>query len=125
MKSIKRYDGINVVPFIDILLVLLAIVFVISNFIAVGKIEVVLPSSTTHESLKETKHKIAITQSSLLFIDDKEVSKNVFKAELEAFGKNDHITIISDKKALYEDFIFVVDSLKMRGLEKITMAVQK
>lgn len=125
MRSIKRYEGINVVPFIDVLLVLLAIVFVISNFIALGKIELDLPASSTKEALKEVKHKISITDKSELYLDDVHVSRDELKTKLFGFSKKDVITIVSDKRAVYEDFIFVVDILKERGLEKISMAVKK
>ncbi|MEE9104639.1 biopolymer transporter ExbD, partial [Helicobacter pylori] len=45
MKSIRRGDGLNIVPFIDIMLVLLAIVLSVSTFIAQGKIKVNLPNA--------------------------------------------------------------------------------
>jgi biopolymer transport protein ExbD len=125
MRSIKRYEGINVVPFIDVLLVLLAIVFVISNFIALGKIEVNLPTSSTKEAIKDVERKIVITDAHELYIDDVLTDKEVFKTKIATFAPEDVITIISDKGAVYEDFIFVVDSLKEHGLEKISMAVKK
>jgi len=125
MRSIKRYDGINVVPFIDVLLVLLAIVFVISNFIALGKIDVALPSSSTKEAIKEVERKIVITDAHEFYIDDVATQKEAFRAKIATFAPEDVITIISDKGAVYEDFIFVVDILKEHGLEKISMAVKK
>jgi len=124
MKSIKRYDGINVVPFIDVLLVLLAIVFVISNFIALGKIEVNLASSSTTQKIKEVKRNITITKDHQLFIDEVEISKEEFLDKVKSFKSDDNIIIVSDKSSVYEDFIFVVDALKENGLEKISMAVK-
>jgi len=41
----KKFDQINVIPFIDIMLVLLAIVLMTATFIAQGKIDVNLPTS--------------------------------------------------------------------------------
>jgi biopolymer transport protein ExbD len=125
MRSIKRYEGINVVPFIDVLLILLAIVFVISNFIALGKIHVDLPASSTKELIKDVKHNIVITDNSELYINDVLVDRDEIASKIAGFSKDDVITIVSDKKAVYEDFIFVVDVLKERGLEKISMAVKK
>ena len=125
MRSIKRYDGINVVPFIDVLLVLLAIVFVISNFIALGKIDVNLASSSTKEKIKEIKREIVITKEQHFFVDKKEMSKEAFMSEVKQFKSDDAITILSDKGSLYEDFIFVIDALKEQGLENISMAVKK
>lgn len=54
MKSIRRGDGLNVVPFIDIMLVLLAIVLSISTFIAQGKIKVNLPNAKNAEKSHQT-----------------------------------------------------------------------
>lgn len=125
MRSIKRYDGINVVPFIDVLLVLLAIVFVISNFIALGKIDVSLASSSTKEKIKEVKREIVITKEQQFFVDKQEMNKEEFLARVKEFKSDDDITILSDKGSLYEDFIFVIDTLKEQGLEKISMAVKK
>lgn len=123
MRSIKRNEGINVVPFIDILLVLLAIVFVISNFIALGKIDVNLASSATQEKIKETKRNIVITKEHQFYIDDVEMSKEEFAEKVKTFEPDDIIIILSDKGSVYEDFIFVIDKLKGEGLEKISMAV--
>lgn len=125
MKSIKRYEGINVVPFIDVLLVLLAIVFVISNFIALGKIEVDLPSSSTKEAIKNVKHNIVITDKGEFFINDLVYKKDEFKSKIATFSKDDIIMIVSDKRSIYEDFIFVVDTLKENNLQKISMAVKR
>ena len=83
MRSIKRYDGINVVPFIDVLLVLLAIVFVISNFIALGKIDVALPSSSTKEAIKEVERKIVITDAHEFYIDDVATQKRLLEQKLQ------------------------------------------
>ncbi|EIB2720015.1 biopolymer transporter ExbD, partial [Campylobacter jejuni] len=45
MLKLPKNEGLNIVPFIDIMLVLLAIVLSISTFIAYGKIQISLPSS--------------------------------------------------------------------------------
>ena len=103
----------------------LAIIFVISNFIAFGKIEVNLPSSSTKENLKDVKHTITITKSNEFYIDSVAVEKEKLQEKVSTFSKDDFITVISDEKAFYEDFIFVVDILKSSGLEKISMAVEQ
>ncbi|XNZ27661.1 biopolymer transporter ExbD [Helicobacter pylori] len=57
MKSIRRGDGLNVVPFIDIMLVLLAIVLSVSTFIAQGKIKVSLPNAKNAEKIPAKRSK--------------------------------------------------------------------
>lgn len=52
---LHRKDGLNVVPFIDIMLVLLAIVLSISTFIAQGKIKLDLPEASSATPQKDEK----------------------------------------------------------------------
>ena len=47
----KKFDQINVIPFIDIMLVLLAILLMTATFIAQGKIDVNLPTSKSPAAL--------------------------------------------------------------------------
>ena len=45
MRNFKRMDNINIVPFIDIMLVLLVIVLTSATFIAQGKIPIAIPKA--------------------------------------------------------------------------------
>jgi biopolymer transport protein ExbD len=125
MRSLKKTEGMNVIPFIDVLLVLLAIVFVISNFIALGKIEINLPQASNIEHIEEIKHNIVISEDGKYYINDKEVCKRKLEKAIKTFTKDDLVTISSDKHSLYEDFIFVIDLLKQYNVDKVSMVVKK
>lgn len=125
MRSLNRNPGMNVVPFIDVLLVLLAIVFVISNFIALGKIEVDLPKGVSASTIESTKYNIAITKEGEFYLDDAVVSKEVLSEQIKKFLADDVVIIISDKHSIYEDFVFVIDQLKLNKIDKISMAVRE
>ena len=60
MKLTPERTPLNIVPFIDIMLVLLCIVLSISSFIAQGKIEVKLPSSSS-QAEPEKRQTYAVT----------------------------------------------------------------
>ncbi|MDI6890307.1 MAG: biopolymer transporter ExbD [Thermodesulfovibrionales bacterium] len=52
----KEFDYINVIPFVDVMLVLLTIVLMTSTFIATGVIPVELPkASKSHEETLRTQ----------------------------------------------------------------------
>ncbi|QOG12786.1 biopolymer transporter ExbD [Arcobacter sp. FWKO B] len=125
MRSLKKTEGMNVIPFIDVLLVLLAIVFVISNFIALGKIEINLPQASNIEQIEEIKHNIVVSEDRKYYINDKEVCKRKLEEAIKTFTKDDTVTISSDKHSLYEDFIFVIDLLKQYNVDKVSMVVKK
>lgn len=125
MRSLKKNDGMNVIPFIDVLLVLLAIVFVISNFIALGKIEINLPQASNVQQIEEIKHNIVVSEDRKFYINDEEISKEELKSKIGHFTAEDIVTITSDKRSLYEDFIYVIDLLKEYNIDKVSMVVKK
>lgn len=125
MRSLKKNDGMNVIPFIDVLLVLLAIVFVISNFIALGKIEINLPQASNVKQIEEIKHNIVVSEGRKFYINDEEISKEELKSKIGHFTAEDIVTITSDKRSLYEDFIYVIDLLKEYNIDKVSMVVKK
>ncbi len=125
MKSLKRVEGINVVPLIDIMLVLLAIVLTISSFIALGKIDIALPKASSQVKLDKKRFDIAITSDKKYFVNKKEIPKEELQNLLSTISKDDSVTISADKATPYEEFIFVVDTLKQKGIEKISMAVEQ
>lgn len=125
MKSLKKVEGINVVPLIDIMLVLLAIILTISSFIALGKLELKLPNASNSKELTSKNYEIAITNNKKFFVNQVEIKKDDLELELKKITQNDIVAISADKLAAYEDFIFIVDILKKNNINKIAMVVEK
>jgi len=70
--KMKRIDSINVIPFIDIMLVLLVMVLTTATFIKTGLIPVDLPkSSATASEHKPQEMKITIKKDGTLWVDEK------------------------------------------------------
>lgn len=123
--KLKRVEGINVVPLIDIMLVLLAIVLTVSSFIALGKIEIILPSAQSHSKMDATFYEIGITADHQFYVNSERVEKTELVLKFDTLTKNDTVAISADKASSYEDFIYVIDLLKLRNIEKIGMVVNK
>ena len=120
---LNKKDGLNIVPFIDIMLVLLAIVLSISTFIAQGKIAVDLPSASSTEQIKEDEQKVSVVidKDNKFFIDDAEISEDELKDKLNAVDIKTLIELKSDKNAKFDSFVKVVDILKEKGHENFAI----
>ena len=120
---LNKKDGLNIVPFIDIMLVLLAIVLSISTFIAQGKIAVDLPSAKSAQQDKEDKKKVSVViyKDNKFFIDDAEISENELKDKLNAVDIKTLIELKSDKNAKFDSFVKVIDILKEKGHENFAI----
>ena len=116
---LNKKDGLNIVPFIDIMLVLLAIVLSISTFIAQGKIAVDLPSAKSAQQDKEDEKKVSVVidKDNKFFIDDVEISEDELKDNLNAVDIKTLIELKSDKNAKFDSFVKVIDILKEKGHE--------
>ena len=120
---LNKKDGLNIVPFIDIMLVLLAIVLSISTFIAQGKIAVDLPSAKSAQQDKEDEKKVrvVIDKDNKFFIDDAEISEDELKDKLNAIDTKTLVQLKSDKNAKFESFVKVIDILKEKGHENFAI----
>ena len=120
---LNKKDGLNIVPFIDIMLVLLAIVLSISTFIAQGKIAVDLPSASSTEQIKEDEKKVSVVidKDNKFFIDDAEISEDELKDKLNAIDTKTLVQLKSDKNAKFESFVKVIDILKEKAHENFAI----
>jgi biopolymer transport protein ExbD len=124
--KLKKYDSINVIPFIDVLLVLLAIVLLTSTFITKGIIPVSLPSSNNADNLKPDKEIILVIQENGdLFIEDRpETLENIEQIVLKS-SKETPIHINTDKNSKFESFVQVLDMLKKHSYSNVSIVTKK
>ncbi|MDA3052800.1 TonB system transport protein ExbD [Campylobacter sp. JMF_01 NE2] len=123
---LPRKEGLNIVPFIDIMLVLLAITLSVSTFIAQGLIKVDLPSAKSAQSPSEEKKiTIKIDEHSQIFVDDIAVDSEALKSNLEHLQKHDLIVLENDKNSKFEAFVIVMDTLKELNHENFAIVTKK
>ena len=126
MIKIPKNESLNIVPFIDIMLVLLAIVLSVSTFIAQGKIQIELPQSANQEQQKdEKKVKVLINKENQIYLDDSLVGLEELKVRIESLEAKTMVELHSDKDAKFETFIQIVDILKGKGHENFSIATQQ
>ncbi|GAA7086690.1 TonB system transport protein ExbD [Helicobacter pylori] len=127
MKSIRRGDGLNVVPFIDIMLVLLAIVLSVSTFIAQGKIKVSLPNAKNAEKSQPNDQKvvvISVDEHDNIFVDDKPMNLEALSTVVKQTDPKTLIDLKSDKSSRFETFISIMDILKEHNHENFSISTQ-
>jgi len=113
---VKKFDSINVVPFIDIMLVLLVIVLTTATFVARGLIPIDLSEATS--STKITKNKeliITITKNGDIFFNKEPIIKEQINTKLKSFKTDTSISINCDKNTRFQEFVYVIDILKDKG----------
>lgn len=127
MLKLPKNEGLNIVPFIDIMLVLLAIVLSLSSFIAHSKIELKLPVSENSTSFNESQNKffIVINERDEFFLNDEKVNLDQLKNAILTLDKDTMVALKSDKFAKFESFVKIIDLLKIKEHEKIQIITEK
>ena len=73
---------LNVIPFVDIMLVLLTIVLTTANFVATGRIPVSLPQASRAQVKKHQDKIIDLAVGGDIAFDGKPISKDEFERQL-------------------------------------------
>ena len=127
MIRLPRNEGLNVVPFIDIMLVLLAIVLSISTFIAYGHIKVELPKSQVAQKSGDKKEKVlvSIDEKDIFYYNDTAVSLDELANKLQTLEKSTLVELKADKSSKFESFIELISLLKSRQHENFQILTEK
>ncbi len=120
----KKFDSINVIPFVDIMLVLLAIVLTTSTLVQKNLIPISLPKSSSKEKIVKKSFSITIKKNGEIFFEKERVLKNEFANRLKDLSKRSSILINCDKNAKFQNFVFVLDKLKERGFQNISIVTK-
>jgi biopolymer transport protein ExbD len=122
---------INLIPFIDVLLVILIFLMLTTTYSRFTELQVTLPTANA-ERLQERPREIVVTVSSEgRYVVDRKVLEGrdveSLTAELSAAanGQADAIVIVSaDAMAAHQSVINVLDAARRAGLAKLTFAAQ-
>ena len=125
-KTRKRFDEINVIPFIDIMLVLLVMVLTTATFIKQGVIPVELPKAktTTKKDLKKETN-VYVNAKGEIFLEKKRVDLKTLESRLAMLSKKDMVVLRSDKQSKFQDFVSVMDILKRLKHEQLYIATKE
>jgi len=121
----KEFDYINVIPFVDVMLVLLTIVLTTSTFIATGFIPVELPraSKSQEETLKTQT--VEIDKKGNIYLNSKPVSLDSFGNSIRSLDKDTPILIRADRDIALQLFVDVLDVIKRLGFKKVSLQTEE
>jgi biopolymer transport protein TolR len=116
---------INMVPFIDVVLVLL-IIFMITAPILQSGIEVDVPKTSTIKEINEVRLVVSIDKNQLIYIGDTPVNINRLGAQVKVQLKRpqDSVFLRADETIPFGIFAKVVDTLRLSGINNISIVTQ-
>ncbi|MDH5721271.1 MAG: biopolymer transporter ExbD [Spirochaetia bacterium] len=127
MEDDKGFDYMNVIPLVDVMLVLLTIVLTTSTFIASGLIPVDLPKTekSITEETNQTKRTIEINKDGKIFLDSKEVDLPELKSIICHADKDVPVIIRADKAIQLDLFVQVLQAVKKEGFTNVNLQTEE
>jgi biopolymer transport protein ExbD len=120
----QPFETLNVIPFVDIMLVLLTMVLTTTNFIATGRIPVALPQVSQTKIEKHKDSTIELTAIGSLYFDNAPVSKDELENRVRALPPDTSFLIRADRATPFQNFVDVADVLKRLNFSRIAVQTQ-
>ena len=120
----KEFDVINVIPFIDIMLVLLTIVLTTSTFIAQGAIPVELPRASKNSAEVLKTLTVEIDRKGELFLNARQVGLKEMQGTLQGVPRDTPILIRADREIALQIFVDVMDAVKNMGFKRVSLQTE-
>ncbi len=118
---------INILPFVDIVLVVLIIFMVTATYIVAPSIKVTLPDAATGDTTEQSSLGITVAADGSWYLDGQPITEAGLRARVrtEKAAKKDVVCLIEgDKDARHGDVTHVIDVVKQEGVAKFAINVE-
>jgi biopolymer transport protein ExbD len=120
--------GINVTPLVDITLVLLIIFMVTATFVSEQGLQLALPKVATQENALSPAITVSIGSKGELRIMKKDTDLAGLQKQMEIEVRANpavKVLVKADKSVVYETVAKVLDAIKLGGVQKVALAMDR
>ncbi len=121
----KEFDYINMIPLIDVMLVLLTIVLLTSTFIMGGMIRVELPRANSEQEAAARARSLDMDQAGRIYYDGRWVSVDGLRDQLKPVSKDVPFLIRADKRVPLQFFVEVLGAVKGMGFKRVSVQTER
>jgi len=122
----RDIDQINVIPLVDVMLVLLVIILTTASFIVTGQVPVDLAEAKeANEPQHEDPILMTLTADGKLFLGETPIAVERLGEALSPYPKERLIVLRADRALVLETFVKVVDGIKHQGFPHVSLEVER
>lgn len=125
-ETATSLSEINIVPFVDVMLVLL-VIFMITAPILQSGIEVAVPKTKTVQEISQERLVVSIDRAQTVYIGNEPVNIHQLGAKLRAqMGNqpNDAVFLRCDESVPFGSFATVMDELRQSGITNVSIVTE-
>lgn len=120
----KEFDYINVIPLVDVMLVLLTIVLTTSTFVATGGIAVSLPRASQKGEAILKVETVEIDRNGFIFFSGRPVTLESLQDVIRHLDRNSPFMIRADRDIPLQNFVEVLDVVKNNGFKQVSLQTE-
>ncbi len=121
----KGFDYMNVVPLVDVMMVLLAIVLMTSTFVASGAIPVQLPKAADKQNAALKAATITIDKKGAVYFEAAPVTLRGLQERLAVLGPDTPVQVRADRSIALQECVDVLDLLSANGFKKVSLQTER
>jgi len=121
----RDLDQINVIPLVDVMLVLLVIVLTTATFISTGQIPVDLAKARHATAALEKPVVITLRPDGGVYVNQQAVAMEALDTALAGYARETPIIVRADRATALERFVTLVDSVKGAGFTQVSLEVER
>lgn len=122
----QEFNTLNVIPLVDVMLVLLTIVLTTSTFIATGSIQVNLPKAEHTEAVLSAQPRtIVVDKDSRIWLDEKPLDLDSLAAALENTPRDTPLLLRADKSLALQGFVEVYERIQALGFSSLSLQTEQ
>lgn len=122
----RELNQINVIPLVDVMLVLLVIVLTTATFITTGQIPVDLAKAKESGDKQDVPLIVTLTADGRLYLNDQQVQEEGgLKIAMNAHPRESLVVVRADRVTILDRFVTVVDEIRGLGFRQVSLEVVK
>jgi biopolymer transport protein ExbD len=121
----KEFDYMNVIPLVDVMLVLLTIVLTTSTFIASGMINVSLPKASAEHKEILKNQTISIHKDGTIYLNAAAMTLAGLSEKVTLLDRETPMVIRADRDIRLQVFVDVLDIINNLGFRKVAIQTEK
>ncbi len=126
MNDEQEFNYLNVIPLVDVMLVLLTIVLTTSTFIATGSIQVNLPKAESGESVASTQSRtVVVDKDGRIWLDERQLGLDDLALALESTPRDTPLLLRADKNLTLQVFVDVYERVKQLGFTSLSLQTEQ
>jgi biopolymer transport protein ExbD len=120
----KGFDYMNIIPLVDVMMVLLTIVLMTSTFVASGSIPVQLPKADHKQSALLRAVTVSIDRKGAVYYESTPVGLRGLQEKLGNLTVDTPIQVRADRSIAIQDCVDVLDLLSANGFKKVSLQTE-